>query len=73
MKTPKPCSLGSALKTARTERYNERKRQQKIKQFDALPYNEKQRLYNKFKGRKRHLCFITEWNKVEIVNKYLKI
>lgn len=64
-------SVATALNTVRTERYREKKRQEKLKQFDNLPPNEKQRLFNKYRGKKLHICYIKEWDKLRIVEEYL--
>lgn len=64
-------SIATALNTVRTQRYYERKRQEKLKQFDNLPPNEKQRLFIEYKGRKLHICHIREWDKLRIIEQYL--
>jgi len=40
----------------------------KVKQFNDLPYLERQKLSNEKKGYRQSLPFLTDWQKVEIIN-----
>lgn len=67
-------SLGNLTKAVNFERQQRKmhqNRQRKIKKFDNLKSIEKQRLFNKLKGRKRHICFIKEYDKIQIVDNYI--
>lgn len=60
--------LKSGVNFERQRIQHEKDNNQKIKWFDSLDIWEKQRLFNNYKGRKHHICFIKECNKIEIFN-----
>lgn len=44
-----------------------RNKQDVINKFDSLPLNERQSLFNTYKGCKHHICFINEYAKLKIM------
>lgn len=63
-------NLKKGISFVRQQQEFYRSREAKIKKFDNLDLYEKMNLYYKHK-RQKHLCFIRDIDKIEIVDKYL--
>jgi hypothetical protein len=57
-------SIKTAANALKINAHYEAKKLEIIKQFDSLPIVEKQNLYNKYKGKKMNLCFISNLDKI---------
>ena len=62
-------SLTQAIRFLNSERQRGLNKQSLINKFNNLPLAEKQNLFNKYRGDKRHnVCFITEYDICKIMN-----
>lgn len=60
-------NLKQAQAYLHSEQARFRSRQEAINKFDNLPLNERQSLFNSYKGCKHHICFINEYAKLKIM------